>query len=91
MRGDRSKQIKNKLTSRGLKNPRYMTALNEEKFSRLLLQDLKGMYTVLTKQQIKAQYTDTYITDLLQRGNANLRDLRGPTVRTMHDYARNLH
>ena len=70
-----SHKIKNKRTKLGGKNPRYVTACNEEAFRAMLLADMVGNYRRLTKEEIAAQYPPEKVEALITQAKQNLKDI----------------
>lgn len=70
-----SAKIKNKRLKSGSKNPRYVSACNEEAFRAMLYADMKGNYRSLTKAEIAAQYPPSKVESLLAKAKKNLKDM----------------
>lgn len=77
---DSPRRIANKITSRGLENPRLIKARTQEKFNKALWKDLAGQFKVWTPKEIAKEYTLERIDALLTKGNYNLMTMRAPKV-----------
>ncbi len=78
---ERPDKIINKLTKMGLRNPRYVTAVREAANEKMKLKDLAGDYKILSKAQIKREYSQERIEDLLARARKNIKNMTDPGIR----------
>ena len=70
-----SHKIKSKRNKLGGKNPRYVSACNEEAFKAMLHADMQGNYRHLTKKEIAAQYPPEKVESLITKATQNLKDI----------------
>lgn len=73
---EKPETIKARRTSRGGRNPRYVTAILERKAALARMKELS--FKIWTKKEIKQEYTDERVEALLKAARANLKLMRGP-------------
>lgn len=70
-------KIKAKRTKTGGRNPRLVTAMNEQALQASFMEDMEGHYRRLTPEEIAAQYPPEKVDQLLAAASENLKHMMG--------------